>query len=65
MQLITGRELAEAVRASYYTLMRWARTGRIPSVKMGRLRRFDSEEVMLHLRQKLPADIEHEEEAGE
>ena len=34
--LLDGRELADRLGESYANLMRWSRTGKIPSIKTGR-----------------------------
>ena len=46
MKLVNGRQLARVLRTSYASVMRWAVRGEIPSLKVGRLRRFDVEDVV-------------------
>jgi len=47
MDLVTGKELGKRLGGvNYHTLMRWAEMGLIPSIKIGRLRKFDVEKVI-------------------
>jgi len=45
-KFLRGKEMAQILGISYYTLMAWAEQGLLPSYKVGRCRRFDPEEVI-------------------
>lgn len=42
---MTVEEVAEYLRIRPTTVYEWAKSGKIPAVKMGRLWRFESEEI--------------------
>lgn len=44
-KLMTVEEVAEYLRVKPTTVYQWAKNGKIPAVKMGRLWRFGREEV--------------------
>jgi excisionase family DNA binding protein len=48
----TGRELAELLSLDYETVLKKAQTGEIPSIRVGRLRRFPESAVQTWLEQQ-------------
>lgn len=44
--LLTVQEAAEITRAAPSTIYRWAETGQLPSIKVGRLLRFRREDLV-------------------
>ncbi len=58
MRLVTAMELSSMLGGvSHFTLHRWAREGRIPFVAVGRLRRFDPEQVLRHLKDRTRSEL--------
>jgi len=51
MKLVDAEQLSVILGGvSSFSVRRWARQGRIPSIAVGRLRRFDPEQVLRHLK---------------
>ena len=46
MKLLTGREMAALLRIHYKTLMRLAVEGKVPSIQIGGVRRFQRDAVL-------------------
>lgn len=55
MLLVNAREIASLLGINRYTALRWAAEGRIPSMKVGRLRRFDADLVLEFLKNGGPS----------
>ena len=50
-KLVDGKMIAELLGdLNYFTIMAWAEQGRIPSIKVGRLRKFDPDQVLEWIR---------------
>lgn len=52
MQLLTSKQLAEALQVSEYTIKRWVRLGMIPKIKMENTTRFNLDEVVTHMKKE-------------
>jgi len=48
--LINGKQMAELLDVNYFSIMLWSEKNLIPSIKVGRCRRFDPEEVIQWLK---------------
>lgn len=48
-EILTAAEVAEILRVEEATVGDWARQGRIPSFKLGRLRRYSRTAIHLYL----------------
>ena len=48
--LLDGKQMARILGVNYFTLMSWAESGLIPSLKLSSIRRFDREVVLEHIR---------------
>ena len=55
-KLSSAEQVAESLNCSTYTILKWARLGKIPSYKVGRLRRFDLDVVLRILRREMRND---------
>jgi excisionase family DNA binding protein len=52
-KLLTSEELAVVLRLRPATIRKWAREGKIPTIRMGnKVRRFDPDEVVDRLRKR-------------
>ena len=51
LRLVTAQEVAEALTVSAKSIYRWAQEGRIPSVSLGRAKRFDLEAILQAVRE--------------
>ena len=45
VQLLTMEEVCEWLKIDIGTLYKWVSTGKIPSIKVGKFRRFEAEEL--------------------
>jgi excisionase family DNA binding protein len=50
-EILTAAEVAEILRVEETTVGDWARQGRIPSFKLGRLRRYSRTAIRLYVAQ--------------
>lgn len=53
--LLTTEEAAAVLRAAPVTVKRWALEGRLPDVRIGKLRRFSADTIERVAREGLPA----------
>jgi excisionase family DNA binding protein len=69
MVLLTITEMAERLRVKQSTLSAWAAQGTIPHLKLGRLLRFDPDEIDAwlrdHRRQARPSSVSHRRRPGD
>ena len=54
-KLITVTEVAEYLRVKRSTVYEWAKEGKIPAAKVGRLWRFDREEIEAWVKSRKPS----------
>jgi len=54
-KLMTVDEVAEYLRVKASTVYKWAKDGKIPAAKIGRLWRFDREEIQMWVRGRKPS----------
>ena len=57
-QLLEADELATALKLSKHTIYRWGKTGRIPSVRLGRKVRYELDRVLEALRRAPVEEVE-------
>lgn len=55
--ILTPKEVAEYLGLNYYTVMRYAKTGRIPAYKSGRKWIFHRETLETFIKEKTTANI--------
>ena len=54
-RLMTVDEVAEYLRVKASTVYKWAKDGRVPAAKVGRLWRFDREEIEAWVKSRKPS----------